>query len=84
MTVIHSLFRLTLPLLSCHSANGSGRHTTKEWIERIIIAGFPSNPSQVAVGSTGLAFGYNAQARMLIVKKPVDNIAKDFTLTITL
>ena len=64
-----------------HSSASEFRHATNEWIEKIVIIGFPSKPSAVEIGETSLEFQFKEGA--LTIKKPAANVAQDFTIFIT-
>jgi hypothetical protein len=60
----------------------AGWTKSKEWIEKVVIAGFPAAPSSVTLGSVSLTFSYDANARKLEIKKPECNAADDFIIVI--
>ena len=81
--VVWSFFSF-LHLTSLHSnGDSAGKYSTRERIERVRILGFPRLPKSV-VSSVGnhLDFDYNMKTLVLDVKKPVDNVASDFSFVI--
>jgi alpha 1,3-glucosidase len=66
----------------------NGHYQTAEWIERIVVVGLTNQVSSVSVSTNGsaskqLTFEYDNKSKVLVIKKPSDNIALDFVLTIT-
>eukprot|EP00035_Acanthoeca_spectabilis_P021200 m.436923 g.436923 ORF g.436923 m.436923 type:complete len:902 (-) comp18037_c0_seq1:24-2729(-) len=60
-----------------------GAHNTREWVERIRIMGFPSNPTAASVGGAAVDFQYDAAKQTLTIKKPFSTITLNSELTIT-
>eukprot|EP00052_Salpingoeca_macrocollata_P012108 m.93763 g.93763 ORF g.93763 m.93763 type:complete len:899 (-) comp18337_c0_seq5:40-2736(-) len=66
------------------SALGSVQsHSTKEWVERVVVMGMPREPKLVT-GCNGeeLSFRYESGHRLLEIKKPAFLISTDCTLNI--
>ena len=58
---------------------------TKEWVERIVVLGFPKNAKSVTTSEgVKLGFDYNQSDKVLTIKKPAANVAADFSFTITI
>ncbi|KAH7942006.1 hypothetical protein HPB49_019573 [Dermacentor silvarum] len=65
---------------------GPGNFKTKAWVERVVIAGYPTRPSDVQLttskGTQSLQFTYEEKEQLLRVRKPAVNIAEKWTLKI--
>jgi hypothetical protein len=58
--------------------------TTKEWVERIKVLGFPAQPTKVVTGSgSPVEFTYNAQTSTLVIKKPMASVMGPAEIIIT-
>jgi len=57
-------------------------YSTKEWVERVVIAGFPMEPTKASNGDTSLRFTYDAQKRVLTIGKPFASVTTAGTVTI--
>jgi len=79
---------VSLPIvLACcrsKSADQSGSYTTREWIERIIVLGFPSEPKSVqAADGSEFGFRYDGAKSTLEIKKPSSNVNQDVDIAVT-
>ncbi|XP_029842481.2 neutral alpha-glucosidase AB isoform X2 [Ixodes scapularis] len=65
---------------------GPGNFKTKAWIERVVIVGYPSSPSQVTItsskGTESLQFVYQENEHLLRIRKPAVNVAEEWTINI--
>lgn len=84
---IHRVFNFNnATLLTSRNLNKDGEQIeTLAWFEKILVLGFPKNPSQVilSVGdepSVNLEFNYGVFQKVLMVRKPGVNINKDFQI----
>lgn len=57
---------------------------TDEWVERITIAGFPYEPSAVAVGASLVGFTFDMAKQLLTLKKPLGTVTESATITISM
>lgn len=57
---------------------------TKEWVERIIVSGFPSEPASITIGDTPVAFTYNMPKGVLTLKKPLTTVSESAVISIKL
>jgi alpha 1,3-glucosidase len=64
----------------------SGKRQSKVWLERISVYGIASKPSKVSIvgggNSESLQFKYDAEAKLLVVRKPGLNMAHNWQITI--
>ncbi|XP_041352622.1 neutral alpha-glucosidase AB-like isoform X2 [Gigantopelta aegis] len=65
----------------------NSKYTTKEWIEKIVIAGFKKTPNKIFLkksdGSTiELGHSFNSENKVLTIRKPDVNISEDWRITI--
>ncbi|XP_056021403.1 neutral alpha-glucosidase AB-like isoform X2 [Ostrea edulis] len=83
---IHRAFSFKNNILQSSNADPNGRGSSKEWVEKLVIVGFPKAASSVHItvagNSQSLHHSYDSATRILTVRKPEVNIATDFTITI--
>ncbi|XP_065942611.1 neutral alpha-glucosidase AB isoform X2 [Magallana gigas] len=83
---IHRTFSFKNNIFQSSNADPSGKGSTKEWVEKLIIVGYPKAATSVHItvdgNSQSLHHSYDSNSRVLTVRKPEVNIAKDFTITI--
>lgn len=65
-----------------------GVHSTKEWIEKIVIVGLKHQPNRVALKAKGaenqfLQHSFNTATHELVIRKPGINISTDFTVKLS-
>jgi alpha 1,3-glucosidase len=61
-----------------------GTYSTKEWVERINVAGFAFKPASITSSTgAGVDFTYTPTTNVLTIKKP-SRVLSDFSLTIKL
>jgi alpha 1,3-glucosidase len=69
------------------SLDSSAKFETDAWIERIVIFGYPKNPSKVTINSGDKQaiplHHYMAATQMLIIRRPGPSVSSDWTLSIT-
>ncbi|KAK6182964.1 hypothetical protein SNE40_010527 [Patella caerulea] len=74
--------------LSSKNIDPTGQFNTREWIEKIIIVGYPKNPLNISIknfsgeNSKRLDHKYNSEEKSLTIRKPGVNIADVWTITI--
>ncbi|ESO91975.1 hypothetical protein LOTGIDRAFT_217135 [Lottia gigantea] len=85
---IHRQFIFNKNTLSSKNIDPKGQFNTREWIEKIIIVGFPNEPKKITIANSSgensriLGFQYNENNKSLTIRKPGDNIADIWTLVI--
>ena len=67
---------------SLRSQHLSGSYKTNNDIERIVVVGYPNQPSKIVSNGRNLEFEYDSQLRVLTIRKPLLRISEDFTLNI--
>ncbi|XP_070377676.1 neutral alpha-glucosidase AB isoform X7 [Dermacentor albipictus] len=79
-------FRFADNMLTSKILEGPGNFKTKAWVERVVIAGYPTRPSDVQLttskGTQSLQFTYEEKEQLLRVRKPGVNVAEKWTLKI--
>ncbi|XP_054927666.1 neutral alpha-glucosidase AB isoform X4 [Dermacentor andersoni] len=79
-------FKFADNMLTSKILEGPGNFKTKAWVERVVIAGYPTRPSDVQLttskGTQSLQFTYEEKEQLLRVRKPGVNIAEKWTLKI--
>ncbi|XP_077522334.1 glucosidase 2 subunit alpha isoform X7 [Amblyomma americanum] len=84
--LLYLKFRFADNTLTSEILEGPGNFKTKAWLERVVIAGYPTQPSEVQLvtskGTQSLQFTYEEKEQLLRVRKPGVNIAEQWTLKI--
>ncbi|XP_075556387.1 glucosidase 2 subunit alpha isoform X7 [Dermacentor variabilis] len=79
-------FKFVDNMLTSKILEGPGNFKTKAWVERVVIAGYPTRPSDVQLttskGTQSLQFTYEEKEQLLRVRKPGVNVAEKWTLKI--
>ncbi|XP_046564114.1 neutral alpha-glucosidase AB-like isoform X1 [Haliotis rubra] len=72
--------------LESKNLDPKGSYPTKEWLEKVIIAGVTKAPKTVVLRSAGvtknLGFNLDSAKHVLTIRKPGVNIAQDFTISV--
>ncbi|XP_075723706.1 glucosidase 2 subunit alpha isoform X7 [Rhipicephalus microplus] len=84
--LLYLKFKFVDNTLTSEILEGPGNFKTKGWLERVVIAGYPTRPSDVQLvtskGTQRLQFTYEEKEQLLRVRKPGVNIAEKWTLKI--
>lgn len=84
--LLYLKFKFADNTLTSEILEGPGDFKTKAWLERVVIAGYPTRPSDVQLvtskGTQNLQFTYEEKEQLLRVRKPGVNIAEKWTLKI--
>lgn len=84
--LLYLKFKFADNTLTSEILEGPGNFKTKAWVERVVIAGYPTRPSDVQLttskGTQSLQFTYEEKEQLLRVRKPGVNIAEKWTLKI--
>uniref|UniRef100_A0A131YGM4 Glucosidase II subunit alpha n=1 Tax=Rhipicephalus appendiculatus TaxID=34631 RepID=A0A131YGM4_RHIAP len=84
--LLYLRFKFADNTLTSEILEGPGNFKTKAWLERVVIAGYPTRPSDVQLvtskGTQSLQFTYEEKEQLLRVRKPGVNIADKWTLKI--
>lgn len=84
--LLYLKFKFVDNTLTSEILEGPGDFKTKAWLERVVIAGYPTRPSDVQLitskGTQNLQFTYEEKEQLLRVRKPGVNIAEKWTLKI--
>lgn len=84
--LLYLKFKFVDNTLMSEILEGPGDFKTKAWLERVVIAGYPTRPSDVQLvtskGTQNLQFTYEEKEQLLRVRKPGVNIAEKWTLKI--
>ncbi|XP_049526069.1 neutral alpha-glucosidase AB isoform X5 [Dermacentor silvarum] len=84
--LLYLKFKFADNTLTSEILEGPGNFKTKAWVERVVIAGYPTRPSDVQLttskGTQSLQFTYEEKEQLLRVRKPAVNIAEKWTLKI--
>lgn len=84
--LLYLKFKFVDNTLTSEILEGPGNFKTKAWLERVVIAGYPTRPSDVQLvtskGTQSLQFTYEEKEQLLRVRKPGVNIAEKWTLKI--
>jgi alpha 1,3-glucosidase len=76
---------LNLDLFS--SLDSTAKFETEAWIERIVILGYPKNPSRVAINSGDKQavpiHSYQEASQVLIIRRPGPSVTTDWTLSLS-
>ncbi|XP_064483870.1 neutral alpha-glucosidase AB-like isoform X3 [Ornithodoros turicata] len=79
-------FHMEGSTISSKLVEGPGSFKTSAWLERIRVSGFPSQPSKVLIqsgsSSEELRFQYQADKKLLTIRKPGVNIGAEWTINI--
>ncbi|XP_077537623.1 neutral alpha-glucosidase AB-like isoform X3 [Haemaphysalis longicornis] len=82
--LLYLKFRFADNTLTSEILNGPGKFKTKAWVERVVIAGYPTRPTDVQLktskGVESLRFTYDEKKQLLRVRKPGVNIGEQWTL----
>ncbi|KAH7941281.1 hypothetical protein HPB49_011619 [Dermacentor silvarum] len=84
--LLYLKFKFADNTLTSEILEGPGNFKTKAWVERVVIAGYPTRPSDVQLttskGTQSLQFTYEEKEQLLRVRKPGVNVAEKWTLKI--
>ncbi|KAL3232020.1 hypothetical protein MRX96_023103 [Rhipicephalus microplus] len=84
--LLYLKFKFVDNTLTSEILEGPENFKTKAWLERVVIAGYPTRPSDVQLvtskGTQRLQFTYEEKEQLLRVRKPGVNIAEKWTLKI--
>ncbi len=69
------------------SLDSTAKFETDAWIERIVILGYPKNPSRVTINSGDKQaiplHSYHDASQTLIIRRPGPSVTTDWTLTLS-
>jgi hypothetical protein len=81
------LTRNYLCIFFLRSLDTTAKFDTDAWVERIVILGYPKNPSRVAINSGDKQavplHSYEDASQTLIIRRPGPAVATDWTLTLS-
>ncbi|CAF1002078.1 unnamed protein product [Adineta steineri] len=84
---IHRRFTFKNNELKSISLDSSAKFETDAWIERIVIVGYPKNPSRVEINSGDKQaipiHSYQDGSQVLIIRRPGPAVTTDWTLTLS-
>lgn len=84
--LLYLKFKFADNTLTSEILEGPGNFKTKAWVERVVIAGYPTRPSDVQLttskGTRSLQFTYEEKEQLLRVRKPGVNVSEKWTLKI--
>jgi len=67
--------------------DSTSKFETDAWIERIVILGYPKNPSHVVINSgdkqANPIHNYQEASQALIIRRPGPSVTTDWTLTLS-
>ncbi|KAK3093332.1 hypothetical protein FSP39_014183 [Pinctada imbricata] len=81
---IHRTFSFKNSVLQGSNADPNGQYKSKEWIEKIIVIGYMTQPKSIQLTVDGrvsnLDGTYDNTHKVLTVRKPAVNVAQDFII----
>ena len=71
----------------CRSLDSTAKFETDAWIERIVLLGYPKNPSRVTIHSgdkqANPIHSYDPATQVLVIRRPGPSVTIDWTLTLS-
>ncbi|CAF3107215.1 unnamed protein product [Rotaria sp. Silwood2] len=84
---IHRRFTFKNNELQSISLDSTAKFETDAWIERIVILGYPKNPSRITINSGDKQaiplHSYQDASQTLIIRRPGPSVTADWTLTLS-
>ncbi len=82
-----SIYLISNFFLIFRSLDSTAKFETDAWIERIVILGYPKNPSRVTINSGNKQaipiHSYQDASQTLIIRRPGPSVTTDWTLTLS-
>ena len=84
---VHRQFTYKQNMLFSTNKDAKGNFQTKSWLERVIVYGLTTEPKTVKIEYDGnqsaqLQFTYDANSKVVLIRKPGVNINKDWSIII--
>jgi len=83
---VHREFTFSANKLSSKKLVPESKFETKVWLERVIVYGYPNQPSKIKIEHEGqsaqLQFTYDSDNKVLLIRKPAANINHDWSIFI--
>jgi len=84
---VHRQITYDKNILRSINLNPENKFTSKAWLERVVIFGYPNKPKTIKIETsgetTGLEFSYDKDTKVLLIRKPGALMSNDWTLIVS-